>query len=569
MKNPITLLLLVAVCSVSVVPSFGQSMPAIGKTSIFLPKKIHSKGSGGLTKYSDAQMIAKDKNFGQTDPSNKQNEYWDAFSDREKNPAYTTSTGNTVANYLNFNQKVTIADIDYSSRRALVYLDKRGERTWPSLPIDPNKYTCYGWVKMDCLLLWPTCPVDDKGIYNKALLTLNLDAGTKFTEEDAQTYYLSPNASSGKKKNLDEQIYYIMKREGDKVLLSNQYTLDAASNQVLKGWWKSISYVEWNQRSCLEPTWDQDAVSYFSSQKINARIIEDKKDGKRGSYWDFETSKSMQSKNNKTYNNNPEFPYRIPGSTRRFPILKRNDKGDYLVTSFSRTKKGSEKIGVGANDMWGKTQEELRSLQNINLVLLIDGTKSMEPFYEPVRLGLEDGCKSLTNIKNARIKVGAVIYRDAKDIQGGQSYEIEKLRQMVPPKDASLATFLKNGGEYGIRSSSADKTMEESLFKGIEASLEYFKGKDKESNILLVVGDCGNLKDDARQSAIIDGLVKANVQLMAYQVRLTNSSSYGAFVDQMFDVFSKSLKGIYAKQKKETKFEIKENKYTIKTPDPA
>lgn len=573
MKRRIVCLLFGVTCSLLVLPAWGQSLPSSGKTEIFLPKVIRKSGSGvsslTLLKEKDAEAIAKDSKFGQK-PANKQASYWVVYSDRDDNAAYKTSSGKDVNTYLSFNQRVIIADIDYKSRRALVYEDKKAGREWPSLPTNPMEYTVFGWVSMDNLLLWDTCPVDEQGIYNKALLSLNLDAESKVDEKEAEKMYRNPDSSVSMNLSLDEKIYYIMKRKGDKVLLANQYTLVGGyTYMVLHGWVKGISYVAWNQRSCLEPTWVEDDVLFFSKNGVRADVTSGVNSAQRSTSWDFQKSKSMQKPNNEHYNNNPKDPYRVPGDFRRFPILGRDKKtGKYKVTSFSKSASGNSTMDVDFTS-WGRTEEELSKLLNINLVILIDGTKSMESFYEPVRKGIEEGCQNLSLISKSRIKVGAVIYRDAKDIQGGKSYEVEKLVRMVSPGDATLADFLKKGGEYGVRSSSADKTMEESLYKGMETAMEYFRGKEKESNILLVIGDCGNVQNDAQRDQLVKTLVKGNVQLMGYQVRMRNSKSFGAFVDQMFYLVSESIKGIYAGQNKSAdyvRFRLSGNSYAMTAP---
>lgn len=546
--------------------SSGQapSLPSSGKTDIRVPKEFRD----GVLRESDAIRIISSNNLGKTGNTK---EYWVVYSDRQDNITYKESTGSAKYTTLEFNQRVRIADI--KNGRALVYEDlKPSDRRWPKLPVASDEYICYGWVPLSNLLLWDTCPADDKGIYNKALLSLNLDAagGRGRTEKDAHKCYMSPDGSGEKKYTLDEKIYYIMKREGSMVLLSTQYTLgDGSVYKVLAGWFKPISFVEWNQRSCLEPTWDEDDVLYFANQGVWANVYDGPNSSTVASYWDFKKLSLPQKANNESiYHGRVQLPYRVSKQFRRFPILGREKNGRYHVTSFSTNGKKEMEMSSG-NEL---AEADLKKLQQINLVVAIDGTKSMEAFYEPVIKGIQEGCANLQQIRGTNIKVGAVIYRDKTDVKGGKSYEIEKTEKLVSISDASFIDFLRKGGEYGVKSSSRDPDMEESLFKGIDTAIDFFEGKEKESNILLVVGDCGNKIDDNSQKALVNKLTKYNVQTMGYQVRIDsnprNRGAFTAFTSQMFDLVSESIKGIYQNQKRPSdyaKFKLTDNSYEMST----
>lgn len=559
---------------VSFVAGAQVQLPASGKTDVFLPsnlKRMGGKGGSSLLQESMATKVATDPNFCQT-PAYQQKQYWVVYSDREHNKTYKTAHGFDIYGELSFNQRVTIAKIDVASRRALVYEDKK-VRTWPNLPKDKDEYVIYGWVPMDNLLLWDSCPTNAQGIYNKALLSLNLDARAHVSESEAKRLFLNPDDANGVPLKLDEKIYFIMKRQGDKALLATQYTLSGAdSYKVLLGWVRDISFVPWSQRSCLEPTWDARAVQYFARNNITADVEANagNSSAMKATSWDYKTqSIPWKEKNDKAYHGSAPQPYRVPGNVlRRFPILeKKNNR--YYVSSFSTVGRGKSSMSVGEG-RWGMIDEDLKALQNINLVLVIDGTQSMKEYYSPVMDGLKEGCQSLSTIAHARIQIGAVIYRDAKDVQKGISYEIEKLPRLVRLSDPSWEKLLASGGEYGIRSSSNDKTLEESLFKGIEEGVKYFVGKAKESNIILVVGDCGNLYDGAYQASLCKTLAEYNVQVMGYQVRIDKNAkrngAYLSFTDQMQDIVANTLRGIYAKQhvpEGSIKFSLKGNYYSM------
>ena len=124
---------------------------------------------------------------------------------------------------------------------------------------------------------------------------------------------------------------------------------------------------------------------------------------------------------------------------------------------------------------------------NINIGIVIDGTSSMKPYYAAVKDAIKESVEYFP--PTAKVKVGVVIYRDYTD----GDYVTECLPLTNPKYNSELAAFLDNGGKYGIKSAANDKTYTEALYKGIDTALDSFKFVDGESNILLVIGDCGNL----------------------------------------------------------------------------
>ena len=91
-----------------------------------------------------------------------------------------------------------------------------------------------------------------------------------------------------------------------------------------------------------------------------------------------------------------------------------------------------------------------------------------------------------------------MIYRDYTDGSG--------LAEVLPMTSARhnlerVNAFLDSGGAYGIRSSASDHTQEEALYNGINTALDQLAFRDGESNIMLIVGDCGNDVKDTKINA--------------------------------------------------------------------
>lgn len=496
----------------------------------FRPAVLSGTQRSLTVKQSDIDKFLKSSNYGQSGRSTM--EYWEVLSDRDKNPVYSSPSGYEIIGYLEWNQEVTIAQV--SKGRALVITGSFNKGDYPKVPLNAK---CLGWVPMSNLLLWETCPTDDAGIYYKALISLNLDASNLKTDNTVGKLYGNPDdLSKSVPLTTDKKFYYIMKRENNMVLLATQYTVSAGySKDVLFGWVSEGSYVPWNQRSCLEPTWEYEDVTYFMNNSKSAPVFSDKGEKNEVTRWEYAMQKDWKN-------------YRMNGNELRFPILDDNVKDrdgnivEYNISSFG-TSTGETVVGgaIGTGESIGMTEEALREMQKINICLVIDGTESMEEYYPAVRKALTDGCKLF---QGKSVEVAAVIYRDKEHVMDGKSYEIEEFR-FTRPENAKLISFLETGGEYGFRTSS-DRTAEESVFYGMSRGLDMFKGREKQSNIMLVVGDCGNndpSKDDRyTEDDITAKLVKFNVQLMVFQIaKKAVPKAYGTFTNQLSKILKDNL----------------------------
>ncbi|MBP3425656.1 MAG: hypothetical protein J6K81_02920 [Rikenellaceae bacterium] len=531
MKKLITLTLLLATTlSALAVPK----LPS--KVEVGLPKKL----SQIVLKESDALSIAKSSDFGQKD---KFERYWIVYSDRDNNTTYEEpSTSAAKCSSLKFNEKLIIAQI--KSGFALVYTDpqinSKGTSShgagldYPQISEDAQ---CRGWVPMSKLLLWSSCLADEHGIYSKALLCINLDA--QELQKGFGVGYRNPEVKENAVQlNTDMNFYFIMKREKNMALLATQYRVDGSlTDQVLFCWVPEASYVPWNQRSCLEPTWKAADVEYFAAQKREALIYKSIGEVTSSGAKEISTIK-FEKKQSKTPN---QYLYRMAGSALRFPILDEGNSTIYNMSTFSTM--FGEAAGTGSSTQQSEAEkiqgEALKKQLNINLAIVIDGTSSMEPYYPAVRDAIKEGCAYFS--KNNRIRVGIIIYRDYTDGEQG-------LVEMMPMTDirniARMNEFLDNGGTYGIRSAASDKTQTEALYYGINEALDKLDFRDGESNMMLVVGDCGNDPADtqcATREEIVAKLVSRKVQLMGFQVQNKNIIAFNSFNNQMLYLIRNSF----------------------------
>ena len=505
MKRLLSLLFVLMQCA----SVWGQNTILGTECKAYLPQILLDNK---ILKETDANKILNDPSYGQS--NNKTRRYWNVCSDREDNYTYKTPGGTEVKDTLGFNDVVRIAQIegDY----ALVYKEPRKAVIWPVISSEAE---AMGWIHMDNLLLWDTSLANDVGILYKALICRNVDA--KSSDNSTGKRYLHPTSTSSEF-DMDSGIkfYFVMKRDkSGRVLLATQSSMSGISKQILFGWLDPSSFIPWNQRSCIEPNWHIDVVEYLASKNVYAKIYD--KDGDVASNWPFVKKEGTDF-----------YKYRWPEEILRFPILDGTNETTYECSSF------------GAQDIQVDEQRKaiLENKKNINLLIVIDGTESMRGYYLSVYNAIQQGCEYFDR-QHYKLQVGVVIYRDYGDGNNGL-VEVFPFRK---PNDKNLMNFLNKGGEYGIKSVN-DATPTEALFYGMNKALEMFDSKKKESNIMLVVGDCGNDSNDKKaptQQEIQKKFIDNNVNLVSFQVHNKSHHAWGDFNTQMISINRAVLKTQY------------------------
>lgn len=499
------------------------------KVEAFMPNVLMQR----LVYEKDADAMIKRGDWGQSNaPANKK--HWVVYSDRDENTTYSSPSKGAAFDKLDFAEKVIIAKIQNGF--ALVYSDPK----YPTWPAYSEKAKSRGWIPMDKLLLWQSCPTDDKGIYQKALLAANLEA--KSTNNLGSSYSNPETKSNPQPIMTTMDFYYVMKKDpatGLK-LISNQLLLDENAKSELYGWVADNSFVPWNQRSCLEPNWRPSDVSYFNSP-----------DGKPYPVYPDVAMKEAPATTYRYGVANPadkmnSTKFRMLPTRARFPILdlteaEKNYKNVYKCTTF-----GGAGLSVINDDdtkkdkAYEKLQQSIEKIRNINIIFVIDGTRSMERYFPSVKEAIKSGIQYF-DPNRFNMRVGVVIYRDYADG--------EFLTESVPLTNANnpqLQSFLDTAGKYGAKSSSNDHTAEEALYKGLEvasdaAAMGY---NNEQSNVIVVVGDCGNAESDTKcisKEDIVKRLADNKVSVLSFQVRSQASAAWELFNDQMCDIIRDNL----------------------------
>lgn len=514
-----------------------QQIPAKpDKCYAFYPEALNTK----VLEESAVTALVKSSDYGQSKPP-RNLRYWIAFSDRVHNTVYSTPNGASCGE-LEFNQQVRIAKVQ--SGWALVYHEPIADEAYPRISQDA---VMLGWIPMSNLLLWNSA-IANNGIYNKALLCVNLDEVGEYDPNSSSIgkLYHHPNKRYYEPLKSDMSFYFVMKREGDLALLSKVHSMYGIDQHVLIGWLPKDSYVEWNQRSCLEPNWDPKVVEYFAAEQTEVGV--------------YETPDLSNIVNRVTFRKKPKpakydrHLYRLHPDQLRFPILDNRDgKADQYKCSSFGTADGSassaEKLSERSGAASAYKEEVLRKMTNIDIGIVIDGTKSMEVYYPAIKNSIKRFI-SVYDKQRFKVRIGLVIYRD----HGDGEFITEKI-SLTNPSNRNIDSFLDTGGKYGIKSGRGDTTYEEALYYGINTAIDQLGFNKDHSNILLVIGDCGNDPKDTSvaQSTIIQKLVEKNINIIGFQVWNEDSAPYSRFTVQMQRIITESLNKRYDDLKGDTK----------------
>ncbi len=483
-------------------------------------------------KESEVNALIKSGKWGQT---NKSQKYWTVYSDRSHNITYNSpSLNGGKCDELDFNEQVRIAKIE--NGYALVYTENQKGAIYPLVS---NNAKSRGWIPMEHLLLWSSCPTDEAGIYNKALIVLNIDEAKKGNTDIDKRYQNPITKESPQRLVADMNFYFVMKKaDNGLVLLARECKMEGYTYSVLYGWVSPGSFVPWSQRTCIEPNWKPDVAEELKGKRVNVY-----KNGSRAT--DIELGRVNK------ITQNPTTKYRLEPQLMRYPLLNNTSGNDnqYFVTAFARPDGTSHVPTVPSghdNTSAGVINNKIIGMSVINLIVLIDGHQSMENYYQPTQKIIQRAYDYFGK-ENKKVRAGVVIYRDYTDGQ----YVTEHL-SMRDATDPSIAKFLQSGGDYGVKSSPSDRTLAEALFKGLEVALDTkIMGYSKDnSNLMFVIGDCGNDLADNKcisQEEIVKKCIENRVQISAFQVRNENEQSFFSFRKQMNAIVRENMKAQYGK----------------------
>lgn len=475
----------------------------------------------------DAQLYYSDKLLSINSLNSTNNKPWCVYSDRSRNPILT-SQGSPTGKMLDFMQPVYVSDV-FNQRLLEVYGYEK----------DPNGTPIFkkiGYVNKETTLLSSFSLLNSYGASRHGMICFALDGATNFTNSNVtdilnkkNKFYFSPTFQDNQGIPEKFKIYFVLKEIDNMLLLSTKDQISDADKRnrgVIPGWILSELVTAWDHKICLEPNYGSKVDLYKNSESVgnefkncvpifgsynSADLVR-----KHGEI-DSAASQDLLCK----------WPLKklLPNHF-RLPIvgeINQNDKTIRKVASL--VKQIGEDIGNGAEgeELINKLIEQVKT---VNILIVLDGSSSMQPYFNAVANSLYAINQNMKESGFKKVKIGVSIYRDQKD--GSMNSLISKTAaykrdyEFLPSTTeiSEVEEYLRESGSTYQNIYSLGEDRYESMFKGLKRAIIDAKFNAQESNIMYVIGDCGNHPNDneVNVNELSQLVAKFNINIQSFQV---------------------------------------------------
>lgn len=396
----------------------------------------------------------------------------------------------------------------------------------------------FGWVDKKLLILWKTALYDEKTKFRIKILTITDPSVMSKRLEEIRNgskmlaFYNSPvTRTTNSNETSLFQVFYVFKQESGRYLISKVVDLqNASAGYFILGWVDKSMVQAWGQRQTLEPNKNVEAAGERKRNNIRTSVFANKSDAdnylKEGSgttaFW-----------------NDDKYADPINPYWKRLPILSKD--GNIVETAVVSDlvqedgKKVDDDIFNNISRMYNEQRERSRK---INLVFVVDGTRSMAPYLQSVRKAVLTSAQKLKQSEN-EFKFSAVIYRDYKSKDDDACYEILPLTNYE-----AFYTFVSKVTTDDPACD--DNTDSEGLYKGLLKVRSILRGKEKQTNVIILVGDAGDriASDRIGEADVLPVLTEFGVSLLTVQVHHNAKKDYEDFIFQTRDLSLKSASRI-------------------------
>ncbi|MGY8918640.1 MAG: VWA domain-containing protein, partial [Flavobacteriales bacterium] len=390
-----------------------------------------------------------------------------------------------------------------------------------------------GWIEARYLLLsiYSLKTEGDVSVPRKAIILTSLDdmieGNIKMDDVlEQKHYYHQPQPKVGTEKGTPNSftIMFVMKEQDGSVLLSNTDVLNGSifeNPSKVYGWMPKSNITKWNSRVALEPARSADAISEYSGEKLPG-------------YKDLNKLESCVQDNFCDKNERfVEFRVEeIRANRMRKPILSPINDNVREIVSIA---KNSSELGEDQVEIYNDILEKLnRKSQMTNIVFAVDATKSMRKYFSAVASSINKIIDNNERLNQHQLKFGLVVYRDYADENDAFSYEsLTSDFERIQIKVNNTPCF----------SSRNDRNLAEAQYNGLIKGVNALNLDPTESNVVILIGDCGNHNPDPK-GLVLNDVVKVfhknNINLISYQVKNNFDDSYFTFNEDAQDFIIKT-----------------------------
>ncbi|MBN2833362.1 MAG: hypothetical protein JXR48_00190 [Candidatus Delongbacteria bacterium] len=463
-----------------------------------------------------------------SDQERSENQAFEVYCSVEGAKTYTDLNSRQAFKTLNYFDKFFICEEDREYARIYKSEDFNSNNFQLINPVD------YGWIEKKYLLLSRHCVASDEmGGVNRKAMIINKKEHLKIKDSDDKAdlivFRKGPGVNfdkTGKDSPLFNFFFVFQKtivnnstngKSEEWYLLgkSERFT-EWKKEDVVFGWAPGNRLVEWDKRVVLEPNWEEAAVKERKSG-IKAAFFYEPEDMKNY----LESGQMGVNYIWKERNVDKEVGWRPNGEWRRFALLESDarelNKNEIRAGIPGEIEANNVKLldDIEFSDTAKKIVEGAKPSNNVNIIFVLDGTKSMEPYFPAVSKALSNAINILSKYYEnigSDIKFGVAVYRDAEE---GSDKEFELLP--LSKNSDMVGQWLNNTRDriYHNR----DITYDEDLLPGLERTLMDMDINANETNLMILLGDAGSHdKDKYRINKISELLVKYDFRFLAFKV---------------------------------------------------
>ena len=507
---------------------------------------------------------------------------WIVYSDRSDNVIYRYPGGNVKMKggtelTADFFDGFYVKEVKYHNKKNFLLVQSQ---------IDKD---VSGWIPASNLVLSQHCLLTEVGVDSKStvpvprkamiLVSLNELKGKigsgqiKDMDEilEKKKFYTTPlPRESSQGRSLQKfEIYFIFKHDvtNNSYLLGKTDFLKGKSNKKseMLGWVENWTITDWSTRICFE--------QYNNPDLYDIELIKDRPGLLPGYEREQDLITGLETgifphyidkknpKNNRSY----LISFRAESMSHnrmRMPVLETKgslwQKGEdkrqiYNVVSIAKDNSNMDK---GSQRKIQERLDQITKLhKDVNIIFAIDATGSMSPYASAVAESLSEIGELNKSAKNANLKFGFIFYRDYKDggPEKGQklsftsnnrkkvALEYLPLQRVKGSAIQNFQTIINNTPFGSVPDRNKETNDPEAVYNGlINGVKQIFESGGKsdlyktQSNVLVLIGDCGNYdtKYDKNGYTLSDVEKVFNdykINLITFQVDNQNSKPYIKF----------------------------------------
>lgn len=439
---------------------------------------------------------------------------WVVYSDRVNNTYYSDFNFTEKLGELDFMEPLYIKEVRGSSVRVSA-LQRPTSTGGFDMDVD------LGWIDLKFLVLNNKTLINEKGFTKKSMTLVSISETFSQREikslKETNEYDLYFDPDLKKRKGAENRFvirYYLKELQGS-VLLSTIDNIErkgGLENKV-SGWIQKNKTTEWDTRICLEPSTRPSAVNRYSNREIP--LFRNK------NHLNQFLQKGGDAIDNSIHPRIVLDGKRQHPGQMRMPILNYDDNSDvYEVATFlSLNQVDGQRYAIT-----NKALESFKKKQkNFNVIFAVDATNSMDPYLLSVGKSLQRiiDNKEGFNDDDINVRFGLIVYRDYPD--GDEALVVEPLTN--DHQRIKIAIDQTEAKSIAVPRS-------EAVYHGIVEGLKKINPPKDESNIVVLVGDCGNHENDPKGYTIKDVVKTLNdykANLITFQVANGENIEYMKF----------------------------------------